>query len=369
MAERKRNKRSSGLNFALGMVVYALVFALICAVGLRLLWTFMDEYEQSRPNKTMDEYIQSLDDGHIKALAADFVATLDHNVQTEEDSYACILQAMEGKLTYAKKSAESSDTRTVYVLSLDGRKLGTVALTKEEDPAFGFSPWSVAEEEMDFSWLLSPAAEITVPENWTVYCAGNALDKSYISGEKTPYARLEEFYGEGFDLPYMVTYHVENYLGELKFELKDKDGQTAQIPEGQDLESFFADNCTEQEKAEVKTLSENFIRAYVWFMSNTNHNAYGNYYEAMQYIVPGSELDSRLYQTIEGQYYAHSRGDDIQSITLNSAMNLGGGNYFADLTYVVDTTGQKGVVQTTNNLKLIISRTDDGLKAADIASY
>ena len=50
-------------------------------------------------------------------------------------------------------------------------------------------------------------------------------------------------------------------------------------------------------------------------------------------------------------------------------MNLGGGNYFADLTYVVDTTGQKGVVQTTNNLKLIISRTDDGLKAADIASY
>ena len=369
MAERKRKKRSSGASFALGMVVYALAFVLFCAVGLRLLWTFMDEYEQSRPNKTMDEYLQSLDDEHIKALAADFVATLDHKVQTEEDSYACILQAMEGKLTYAKKSAESNDTRTVYVLSLDGTKLGTVALTKEEDPAFGFSPWSVAEEEMDFSWLLSPAVELTVPDSWTVYCAGNALDKSYISGEKTPYARLEEFYGEGFDLPYLVTYHVENYLGELKFELKDKDGQTAQIPEGQDLESFFADNCTEQEKAEVKTLSENFIKAYVWFMSNTNHDAYGNYYEAMKYIVPGSELDSRLYQTIAGQYYAHSKGDDILSITLNSAMNLGGGNYFADLTYVVDTTGQKGVVQTTNNLKLIISRTDDGLKAAAIASY
>lgn len=369
MAERKRKKRSSGANFALGMLVYALVFVLICAVGLRLLWTFMDEYEQSRPNKTMDEYVQNLDDGHIRALAADFVATLNHKVQTEEDSYACILKAMEGKLSYAKKSAESSENRAVYVLSLDGRKLGTVTLTKEEDPAFGFSPWSVAEEEMDFSWLVSPAAEITVPDSWTVYCAGNALDKSYISGEKTPYARLEEFYGEGFDLPYMVTYHVENFLGELKFELKDKDGQTAQIPEGQDLESFFADNCTEQEKAEIKTLSDNFIRAYVWFMSNTNHDAYGNYAEAMQYIVPGSELDSRLYQTIAGQYYAHSKGDDILSITLNSAMNLGGGNYFADLTFVVDTTGQKGVVQTTNNLKLIISRTDDGLKAADIASY
>ena len=122
-------------------------------------------------------------------------------------------------------------------------------------------------------------------------------------------------------------------------------------------------------KRQIKTLSDNFIRAYVWFMSNTNHDAYGNYAEAMQYIVPGSELDSRLYQTIAGQYYAHSKGDDILSITLNSAMNLGGGNYFADLTFVVDTTGHKGVLQTTNNLKLIISRTDDGLKAADIASY
>ena len=37
MAERKRKKRSSGANFALGMLVYALVFVLICAVGLRLL--------------------------------------------------------------------------------------------------------------------------------------------------------------------------------------------------------------------------------------------------------------------------------------------------------------------------------------------
>lgn len=368
MAERRKKKRSSGSSFALGLILYALVFAVIGAVGLRFLWSTMEKYENSRPNKTMDEYILSFDEEHIKSISADFVATLDHNVQPEEESCARIIQAMDGKLTYAKKSAESSDNKTVYVLSLDGRKLGTVVLTKQDDPSFGFSPWVVSEEELDFSWLLS-SGEITVPDTWTVSCGGYTLDKSYISGEKTPYAMLEEFYGDGFDLPYMVTYRVENFVGDIHFDLTDRDGQPVELSEGEDVEALFTDNCSSQEKAEIKELADNFVAAYVQFMSNTNSNAWGNYYNAMEYIVSGSELDTRLNQAIEGQGYASSSGDSIVSITLNSAMNLGGGNYFADVTYVVDTTGNKGVVQTTSNIKLIVSRTDSGLKAAAIASY
>ncbi|MDY4488160.1 MAG: hypothetical protein SPE18_08945 [Candidatus Limivicinus sp.] len=369
MAKTKQKNRSSAHSFALGMILYALVFAAISAVGLRFFWSFIDEYEKSRPTTAMDQYIQSLDEEHIRELSAGFVATLDRNVQTEEESYSFILNAVNGELSYAKKSAESTEERLVYIITMDGSKLGRVVLTQQDDdPTFGFSPWTVAEEEMDFSGLLS-TKDVTVPDTWTVSCNGNVLDANYHSGEIIHYAMLEEFYDEGFSLPCMVTYHVENFVGDISLTVSNEAGETVELPEGETDQSFFTDNCTDQEKAEIKGIVDNFITNYVLFMSSANGFVWSNYSSVIQYVVPGSDLAVRLAETVEGQIYASSRGDDIVSITLNDSMDLGGGNYYADVTYVVDTTGQKGIVQTTSNLKLIVSQTDSGLKVAAIASY
>ncbi len=370
MAKRKKNKRGSAHTFALGMLLYALIFAAIGAVGLRFFWSFIDEYEKSRPNTAMEQYVQTLDKEHIKSLASGFVSSLDHNVQTEEESYACILDAVNIEdLSYAKKSAESTEDSLVYIITMDGSKLGRVILTKQEvDSTFSFSPWVVSQEEMDFSWLLSEK-DVTVPESWTVSCNGNVLDSSYLTGEKTPYAMLEEFYDDDFALPYMETYHVDNFVGDITFTLTNEAGEIVELAEGVIDEQLFTDNCTQQEKADIKTISDNFITNYVLFMSSANGFIWSNYSAVMQYVVPDSDLALRIAEAVEGQTYASSRGDDIVSITLNGCMDLNGGNYYADVTYVVDTTGQKGVVQTTTNLKLIISQTDNGLKVAAIASY
>ena len=362
----KRKKRSSSANFALGMIVYALIFSVIGAVVLRFLWSYMDEYEKSRPKNTMEEYISSFDENHIKSVAADFVATLDHNVQSEEQSYAVIAEAMKGDLSYAKLSGESSQVKTVYVISLNGARLGQVELTKEEDPVFGFSPWTVSGEELDFSWLLA-SKTITVPDSWSVYCNGNELDASYLVDEKTPYAILEDFYDE-FDLPYMVTYEVDSYVGDISFELKDEKGNSAELS-GEDDETLFTANCSEADKAELYDIVEKFISGYVRFMSDSLGSTFDNYAQLRQYIIWDSKLDQRLLNTISGLNYSSSLRDDIVSITLDDSMDLGDDSYYAAATYIVDTTGQKGVVQTTNRMKFIITRVDGEMKVAAIASY
>ena len=93
----KRRKSSSG-RFALGMIVYALTFIVFLAIGLRIFWGMIDSYEKSQPSHAIDRYIQSFDSEHIRALSSEFVSTLDHRLQSEEDSYALIESLFKGEL-------------------------------------------------------------------------------------------------------------------------------------------------------------------------------------------------------------------------------------------------------------------------------
>ena len=43
--------------------------------------------------------------------------------------------------------------------------------------------------------------------------------------------------------------------------------------------------------------------------------------------------------------------------------------YFCDITYLVNTTGRKGVVQTTNYMKLLVVREGESLKITELSSY
>ena len=43
--------------------------------------------------------------------------------------------------------------------------------------------------------------------------------------------------------------------------------------------------------------------------------------------------------------------------------------FFADVTYQVDTTGKKGVVSTTNNMKILLVPSGDTFLVSDICSY
>lgn len=365
---KARKKRGSTTRFVLGMILYALFFTVLVSVGLRLFWTYIDAYEKSRPNTAMEEYIHSFDDDHIRAISADFIASLDPGIQNKDESEAVVAQIMSDELYYARKGKESSEYKTVYVVSNEDRELGRVVLTKEPNPRFGFSPWHVAEESYDFSWLVG-SDEITVPEDWTVYVGDLQLGADYVIEDRIPFDTLEEFYGDAeYDLPYLVTYGIDDYVGSAPFTVYNSAGEQIEVSRDWD-EDYFLDTCTSEEKEAAAAFLEDFLPYYIQCLSNSNHNASTNYSRIQPYLVKGSDIDSRLYGAIAGQYYAHSRGDEIQSLTVNQTIDLGNGYYLIDFTYELDTLGQNGHVQTTNNAKVILLQTTGGLKAARIISY
>ena len=100
----RQKSKGKWLHFSIFMVFYAIFVLVLASVGLKLLWDYCDNYEKSLPSHKMDEYIASLTETKIKKIAIDFVATLDHNIQSEEDSYSEIVKCFYEGIHYKRVS-------------------------------------------------------------------------------------------------------------------------------------------------------------------------------------------------------------------------------------------------------------------------
>ena len=114
MSNAQSRKRGMS-RFVKGMLIYAVVFLLITAVGLYFFWDFMDSYEQSRPKTAVNAYMQGLTEEHVCDLSQEFISTVDKNIQTREQSAAYIMEAIDD-INCAKKSKACTSDRQVYVL-------------------------------------------------------------------------------------------------------------------------------------------------------------------------------------------------------------------------------------------------------------
>ena len=357
-----KRRKSTSRSFLLGMMIYALIFVVFLSIGLRLFWVYIDNFEKSQPVHAIDRYMASFDREHIRALSADFVSTLDGNLQSDEDAYGVIEQLFEN-LHYSKKSAESTDDHLVYAILAGDRYLGSMTLDATGEK--GGDSWQVTSESFDFSDLVSEQSFI-VPEEWTVRCGGNLLDESYITESDIEYPTMEEAYDYGFALPMLVKYELGNYVGSPEIQAFDKDGNPAQIQEDPTAYTL-TDRCTAEQRERLTDFTNRFLPLYIAFMSNTNHNAYDNYARVHPYLLPGSDLETRFYSAIAGQTYSHSKGDYLHDIVVHGVFDLGGATFLIDVDYKVDTTGNAGTI--ANDAGMLIVAEDhgaDGMFASEL---
>lgn len=354
-------------RFVLGMVIYALVFLALTAVGLKVLWDFIDAYEQSRPMNTVKAYVSSVTTQDMWDGSEALLDTLDENVRSRDDSRALIAQAASGTLSYAKKSGESTEERQVYVLRSGRQVIGQFAITAGEPDKYGFRVWSVTESSFDFSYLVGQPVSVTVPSDFPVSVNGVVLDASYITESGHTYSILEEFYDD-YTLPTLVTYTVDSFLGEVTLDVADREGNPITIT-GETDYNVFLPECSQDAQEELDPFVEGFLGRYVTFTSSANSSASGNYARLLKYLVKGSDLANRLYTAIDGLQFAQSNGDLLENIQVNQYADLDDGRYLCDVTYLVKTWGKKGAVETVNNLRLIIVETSDGLKVEAMTRY
>ena len=351
------------------MVIYAVIFLAITAAGLYVFWDFIETYERSRIKNTIDQYVAELTLEDMVENSGDWTEALDSNIQSREAFVQAIGDSLGDTVTYAKKSSVSTETSSTYVLRSGGKVIGEVVIKAYLPDKYGFTVWAVAEESFDFSHLIGGSKSITVPETYTVTANGVPLSADYITESGIIHPVLEEFYDDYEGLPTMVTYTAGSVMGELTLEVLDETGAVVENWEEADP-SRVLDNCTPEETKRLERYMGGFLDSYVTFCSSANQAVTLNYLELLNnYLIEGSDLAHRLYTAMDGLSFAQSYSDTIDEIIVHQVTRVDDSRYFCDVTYLVSTWGKAGKVQTTNNMKVILVETGNGLRVETMTRY
>jgi hypothetical protein len=367
----KTGKKKKG--FLYGMLFYAVVFICILTIGMIILWRYIEAYEKTRPATAMRAYMQTFNEEKVRYLVYDFLGTFDNNLQSREEIFDGYIRPMLGdKVNYKKNPAESNETKVVYSLLSDEQLIGSVTLEQSEKEEIGFRFWNVVDEQMDFSFIREDnSSSVTVPESFTVTCNGYTLGGKYLTGRQNDYDSLDYLSEYGLKMPDMVTYTVTDYLGDVEFRVYDEDGAEHALDENFEnlLINRTLNNCSAEETERLTTFIQNYCKYYVAFMGSHRDLIYGNYANLKPYLLPGRALAARMNGALDGMTWSGNKSNEIQSMEINYIIRLEQGRYVCDITYFVNTLGNRGYVVTENNARVFVRWTDTGVFAEEMLSY
>lgn len=355
----RRRRRPKSKVFWWFLLIYAVVILIGIGIGLHYLNNYLQNYELTLPYNTTDPYIQSLSKDHICQQAFSVLDKIDTSVQTKEDAIAVMKDALSGPITFYKRVKESTDTKLVYALRCGTQAIGSFEMEQTEADEQGFTHWEVTKETFDLSFLLKQGFTFTVPSDATVKVNGNILTAENIIEANIKHESIKDFYGN-YNLPTMTTYQIGTHIGELSVEITDPEGRP--IAPNADP-SDYLNLCTQEEKAALDLIAENFLSSFIHFTSQTNNDINGNFARLCKHIVPGGTLEQRMRDTLRGYSWVTDLNVSIQSITVNLYIPVGDGRYLCDITYVTDTRDLSGEKREEGGWFVIFKETDNGLKA------
>lgn len=369
MTRSEKRKRSSRIYW-ICLALYGILITGAAAYALSQVWVYAEEYEASRPDNTMDEYVAALSENLWGDGIAQTVSEMAHEVQSDEEVAEHVKALLSNGISYVRK-AGADHSGINYSLRCNGNEFGVVKLVEDDSNAdqikFGMLPWKVESEEFDFNALYS-SVEIVVPRTYEVYLNDVLLGAEYIVEEGIKYDVLAEYYDEFENLPSKVRYKFDNAIGSLEFTVRDEYGEVVVIDETQD-DSQFINPCSEEEMDRLGEFAAGFVVNYLKYISGVTDPMYG-YGKLLPYMVEGADLDQRMKNSMDGLSWAHTSSCVVNSVVLNSALSLGDGFYMCDISSNATTFAiGHGEVESVSNMRVIVIDNEGDIKAISLELY
>jgi len=369
----------------LGKFIYTLVLLAFMAALSYVAYTWLErvndyaeQYELSRPSKAVDSYLETLNRDRWNDGMARAVQAMPHEAQSDEEIKAFVQSKLADGVTAVRRSGLSDAGSQSYSLRCGNREIGSMTIVEDqsyqgkvnldEQPwilvkkllpgilEWGLKPWVVARDEFDFTNLYN-SVEITVPSTYSVFINGTELGEEYIVASGIHYDVYEPYYNDLPILPTKVTYRFDNAIGNVQPQIRDEDGNEVQIdPTQGDIQ--FVKPVDGETQARLMNLMQPFTEKYLIFRSGATDSmtALNN---LKPYIIPGSDIDKRAQNALDGLSWAHTSSFKMTDYKFNGILPLANGVYVCSVTATTETyTYGKGEV--TDIMELSVICYDDG---------
>ena len=170
----------------------------------------------------------------------------------------------------------------------------------------------------------------------------------------------------GYELPYLCTYKIGEFLSEIDIDVLDETGTPTEAYNDNVQEEYLDRYCDDAKKADVSAFIPEFIDKYVAFTGSSKYDYRTNYNALEKYMLKGSDIQVRTYNSADSLMFGSYRSNILKDIQIHRIINLGNSLYLCDLTYNVDCLGAKGYITTVNHIKLIVIETGSGYLAYEI---
>lgn len=375
-----RKKRNRVIYWVL-LVAYAAALCAGVVLVLQTLWDFAELYEKSMPDDVIDSYVTQLSTDLWEEGLAETMSLMEHPFQSNEECKAVVMELLSGEIGHVR-SVSADPALNAYTLRVGNSSFGKVYLAKDETKNANFEieflgkevelpwdlrPWLVHSQEFDLSGLYT-SIEATVPSHYSVQINGITLGPEHIVEQGIKYDSLRDFYDVNPNLPTKTTYRADKIIGYLTPTILDENGNVYEIDGSRD-DSQFIKPCDPEMFTRLDGFCSKFTEKYLRFSSGImGKYSSGGYAELTGYVMPGGDLDQRLYAALDGLSWAHTSAFRLDSYQLVNAIDLGGDYYVCDVVAQTTTITQgSGENVDTNELKIIVFDNGGDIRALSLA--
>lgn len=390
MASRKRKKKirsiiGAALYYVL-LLAYSAVLILAVCIVLGDTTKYLKAYESSQPSSAIENFMSELTTGAWDSEIRSLAASKPHPFQSAEEVERIVSERVGNDLFY-HRAGGNSQNGNVYNLYCGNYSVGSVTLKQDSSKAgsvdigilsklfdrSSLCPWYVDSSEIDITRFADTSSlEIVCPSTFTVMLNGTVLGQEYITGSGIHYAELDEYYADHAGLPVKTSYAVKDLLfGTVEPVFYDRKGEIVSVDPDSvvedgntriySIDSMDYDPPNEAEMAELRSFADSFITPYLNYFGTKNVDMNAGALRAL--IVPGCDIERRMKEFLDGAAWIHYYAVSINTYSFDNAFSLGDGFYVIDLSYDATAFSEYKTVQQPSNLRVVVSRTDAGLRA------